>query len=175
MLLKEHDPKSVLCEGLGVPRRSASSRARPGADRRVRDALVELAGEWPTSGDRRRTVLLQRQGHAVNTQPVRRRRHELGIAGEAPRRVPRTTDSDHASPRFANLVEGLEVERPDQVWVADLTSVRLKEEFISLAVIEDCVTSQSVRAEGSLRWPFRAHFLGNSRDENSRHRGECPD
>jgi putative transposase len=135
MLLKEHDPKSVLCEGLGVPRRSASSRARPGADRRVRDALVELAGEWPTSGDRRRTVLLQRQGHAVNTQPVRRRRHELGIAGEAPRRVPRTTDSDHASPRFAKLVEGLEVERPDQVWVADLTSVRLQEEFLSLAVI----------------------------------------
>jgi transposase InsO family protein len=140
LLLNEHYPKSVLCEVLGVPRSSAYYRARPGEDRRVRDALVELAGEWPTYGYRRLTVMLKRRGHAVNTKRVRRLMHELGIAGEAPRRVPRTTDSDHAYPRFANLVEGLEVERPDQVWVADITYVRLKEEFIYLAVIMDVFT-----------------------------------
>ena len=138
--LNEHYPKNMLCEVLGVPRSSAYYRARPGEDRRVRDALVELAGEWPTYGYRRLTVMLKRQGHAVNTKRVRRLMHELGIAGEAPRRVPRTTDSDHAYPRFANLVEGLEVERPDQVWVADITYVRLKEEFIYLAVIMDVFT-----------------------------------
>src|SRR4051812_17939992 len=66
--------------------------------------------------------------------------HELGIAGEAPRRVPRTTDSAHAYPRFADLVEGLEVERPDQVWVADITYVRLKEEFIYISVVMDMFT-----------------------------------
>jgi putative transposase len=140
LLLNEHYPKSVLCEVLGVPRSSAYYRARPGEDRRVRDALVELAGEWPTYGYRRLTVMLKRRGHAVNTKRVRRLMHELGIAGEAPRRVPRTTDSDHAYPRFADLVEGLEVERPDQVWVADITYVRLKEEFIYLAVIMDVFT-----------------------------------
>ncbi len=140
LLLNEHYPKGVLGEVLGVPRSRAYYRARPGEDRRVRDALVELAGGWPTSGYRRLTVMLKRQGHAVNTKRVRRLMHELGIAGEAPRRVPRTTDSDHAYPRFANLVEGLEVERPDQVWVADITYVRLREEFIYLAVIMDVFT-----------------------------------
>jgi putative transposase len=106
----------------------------------VRDAPVELAGERPTSGDRRLRVLLQRPGHAVKARRVRRRRPERGSAGAAPRRVPRTTDRDHASPRFADLVEGLEVERPDQVWVADLTSVRLQEGFIDLAVIREVFT-----------------------------------
>jgi putative transposase len=140
LLLNEHYPKDVPCEVLGVPRSGAYYRARPGEDRRVRDALVELAGEWPTYGYRRLTAMLKRQGHAVNTKRVRRLMHELGIAGEAPRRVPRTTDSDHACPRFANLVEGPEVGRPDQVWVADITYVRLKEEFVHLAVIMDVFT-----------------------------------
>jgi putative transposase len=140
LLLNEQYPKNVLCEALGVPRSSAYYRARPGEDRRVRGALIELAGEWPTYGYRRLTAMLKRAGHAVNTKRVRRLMHELGIAGEAPRRVPRTTDSDHGYPRFANLVEGLEVGRPDEVWVADITYVRLKEEFIYLAVIMDVFT-----------------------------------
>ena len=63
--------------------------------------------------------------------------HELGIAGEAPQRKPRTTDSGHAFPRYPNLVEGLEVARPDQVWVADITYIRLRKEFVYLSVIMD--------------------------------------
>jgi putative transposase len=66
--------------------------------------------------------------------------HELGIGGEAPERRPRTTDSSHPYPRFPNLVEGLEVTRPDQVWVADITYVRLREEFVYLAVVMDVFT-----------------------------------
>ena len=66
--------------------------------------------------------------------------HELGIAGEAPERKPRTTDSGHAYPRYPNLVEGLEVTRPDQVWVADITYIRLRKEFVYLAVIMDVFT-----------------------------------
>jgi hypothetical protein len=57
-----------------------------------------------------------------NAERVRRLMHELGLAGEAPRRRPRTTDSAHALPRYPNRVEGLEVTRPDQVWAADITS-----------------------------------------------------
>jgi transposase InsO family protein len=84
--------------------------------------------------------MLQRQGHAVNAKRVRRLMHELGIVGEAPRRQPRTTDSDHAFPRYENLVEGLEVTHPDQVWVADITYIRLRKEFIYLSVIMDVFT-----------------------------------
>jgi hypothetical protein len=46
---------------------------------------------------------------------------ELGLRGKAPARRVRTTDSAHAFPRYPNLVAGLEVSRPDQVWVADIT------------------------------------------------------
>jgi transposase InsO family protein len=45
-----------------------------------------------------------------------------------------TTDSSHDFLRYPNLIEGLEVTRPDQVWVADITHVRLREEFVYPAV-----------------------------------------
>jgi transposase InsO family protein len=67
--------------------------------------------------------MLGRQGHTVSGKRVRRLMRELGIAGEAPPRRPRTTDSDHAFPRYPNLVEGLEVTHPDHVWVADITYI----------------------------------------------------
>jgi putative transposase len=140
LLLNERYPMNVLCEVLGVPRSSAYYRPRPDEDRRMRDALIDVAGRWPTYGYRRLTKQLQREGHTVNAKRIRRLMHELGIAGEAPRRVPRTTDSNHAYPRFANLVEDLKVERPDQVWVADITYIRLKEDFVYLAVIMDIFT-----------------------------------
>jgi putative transposase len=140
LLLSEHYPIKKLCEVLGVPRSSAYYEPRPSEDRRIRDALIDVAGRWPTYGYRRLTKQLQREGHAVNAKRVRRLMHELGIVGEAPRRRPRTTDSDHAYPRFPNLVEGLEVTRPDQVWVADITYIRLRKEFVYLAVLMDVFT-----------------------------------
>jgi transposase InsO family protein len=106
--------------------------ARPDEDRPIKGALRELAGAWPTYGYRRLTVMLQREGFPVNAKRVRRLMHELGICGEAPRRRPRTTDSSHSYPRFPNLVEGLEVSHPEQVWVADIPYIRLRKElFIS--------------------------------------------
>ncbi len=83
------------------------------------------------------TVMLRRQGRPVNTKRVRRLMHEMGICGEAPARRPRTTDSDHPFPRYPNLVEDLKVSHPDQVWVADITYVRLRKEFVYLAVLMD--------------------------------------
>src|SRR5262249_55269913 len=50
------------------------------------------------------------------------------------------TDSEHAYPRFSNLVEGLEVSRPEEVRVADITYIRLRKEFIYLAVLMDVFT-----------------------------------
>src|SRR3954463_2790112 len=84
--------------------------------------------------------MLHRQGHPVNAKRVRRLMHELGIVGEAPQRKPRTTNSDHAFPRYPNLVESLEVTRPEQVWVADITYIRLRKKFVYLAVVMDVFT-----------------------------------
>jgi len=122
--LKEDYSIRLLCETLDVHRCNLYRQPRPDEDRQVKDALSELAGAWPTYGDRRLTAMLHRQGLKVNRKRVRRLMHELGIAGEAPKRQPRTTDSNHAYPRFPNLVEDLKVTRPEQVWVADITYIR---------------------------------------------------
>jgi len=140
LLLHHHFPINRLCEVLGVPRSSYYLQSEPREDRPLRDALIELAGQWPTYGYRRLTVQLRRAGHVVNAKRVRRLMHELGICGKAPARRVRTTDSDHAFPRYPNLVESLEVKRPDQVWVADITYIRLRKEFVYLAVLMDVFT-----------------------------------
>lgn len=138
--LRDHYPISRLCEVLGLPRSSAYYGPKPAEDRTILEALIKVAGEWPTYGYRRLTKQLQREGHVVNSKLVRRLMHELGIVGKAPERKPRTTDSGHAYPRYPNLVEGLEVTRPDQVWVADITYIRLRKEFVYLAVLMDVHT-----------------------------------
>ena len=139
-ILKDDYSMRLLCETLGVHRCNLYHEPRLDEDPPIQDALRELAGAWPTYGYRRLTVMLRREGLAVNAKRVRRLMHELGICGEAPKRRPRTTDSKHAYPRFPNLVEGLEVTRPDQVWVADITYIRLRKEFIYLSIIMDVFT-----------------------------------
>ncbi len=140
LLLCEHYAINRLCEVLGVPRSSAYYEPRPEEDRPLLDALIEVAGQWPTYGYRRLTKQLQREGHTVNAKRVRRLMHTLGIVGKAPEKQPRTTDSGHAYPRYPNLVEDLKVTRPDEVWVADITYIRLRKEFAYLAVLMDVHT-----------------------------------
>jgi transposase InsO family protein len=131
----------VVCLLLDFPRAALYRTARPLADEGgLRAALGRLAGEWPTYGYRRLTAMLRRQGHAVNSKRVRRLLAALGIQGQRPVRRKRTTDSNHAFPRFPNRVEGLTVLRPDHVWVGDITYIRLRREFVYLAVLMDVFT-----------------------------------
>jgi transposase InsO family protein len=141
MALTPTYPVRLICRATGWPRSSLYLGAGPPAGgEQLRQALARLAGEWPTYGYRRLTAMLRREGWRVNGKRVRRVMAELGIQGKAPPRRVRTTDSNHAFPRYPNLVEGLEVVRPDQVWVADITYVRLRSEFVYLAVIMDVFT-----------------------------------
>jgi putative transposase len=84
--------------------------------------------------------MLRREGRAVNAKRVRRVMRELGLAAEPPRRRVRTTDSAHPFPRYPNLVADLAVARPDQAWVADIAYVRVRAEFVYLAVLMDVFT-----------------------------------
>ena len=142
MSLCQEYPARLVCRLLDFPRCSLYRRAAAPAekDADLRAALQRLAGRWPTYGYRRLTAMLRREGAAVNGKRVRRVMEEMGIMGRPPARRPRTTNSDHSYPRYPNLVEGLEVVRPDQVWVADITYVRLKADFVYLAVIMDIHT-----------------------------------
>jgi transposase InsO family protein len=139
-VLKDDYSVRLLCETLDVHRCNLDPKPRPDEDRQVKAALMEQAGAWPTYGYRRLTVMLCRQGLKVNAKRVRRLMHELGIVGKAPERKPRTTDSGHAYPRFPNLVEGLKATRPEQVWVADITYIKLRKEFVYLSVLMDVFT-----------------------------------
>jgi transposase InsO family protein len=140
MKLAREYPVSLVCRTLGCPRSSYYYQAKGRDDQVLKEALKQVAGTWPTYGYRRLTAQLQREGWPVNGKWVRRVMGELGLQGKVYRRKRRTTNSDHPFPRYPNLVQELEVVRPDQVWVADITYVRLQREFVYLAVIMDLFT-----------------------------------
>lgn len=142
MKLAKTYPIRLVCRLLGVPRSSFyhAARARPDDEAMLKSALVDVAGEWPTYGYRRLTIMMRRLGWRVNGKRVRRWMEELNIHGAPPTRSKRTTNSDHCYPRYPNLVKDLEITRPDQVWVADITYIRLRQEFVYLAILMDVFT-----------------------------------
>jgi putative transposase len=144
--LRGQYPLSRVSAVLQVPRSTLYWAAQePSAEEQaVRDQLVRLAADWPRYGYRRLTAQLRREGVVVNSKRVRRLMHEAGISSSPPKRRIRTTNSDHPYPRFPNLVLGLLVSRPDQIWVADITYVRLLDSFVYLAVLMDAWT-RSIR------------------------------
>ena len=126
MKLADHYPLRLVCRLLGVPRRSVYYTARPAFDEAMlKTALLDLAAEWPTYGYRRLTEMMRRLGWRVNAKRVRRWMDELGLTGAPPARTTRTTNSQHSFPRYPNLVKDLKILRPEHVWVADITYIRL--------------------------------------------------
>jgi len=142
MKLARTYPIRVVCRLLSVPRSSLyyAARAVPDDEAMLKSALIDVAGDWPTYGYRRLTAMLRRLGWPVNSKRVRRWMEELNIHGAPPTRTRRTTNSDHCYPRYPNLVKDLEIMRPDQVWVADITYIRLRNEFVYLAILMDVFT-----------------------------------
>jgi transposase InsO family protein len=162
----------TACALLDFPRASLYRTLTPLDDGgALRTALVRLAGEWPTYGYRRLTAMLRREGHAVNSKRVRRIMARLGIHGRRPMRRKRTTDSNHAFPRFPNLVEVLQVQQPDHVWVGDITYIRLRRDFVYLAVLMDVYTRAirgwhlGARLDGSLTMAALERALARHRPE----------
>jgi putative transposase len=135
-------PIRLVCRLLGVPRSSVYYAAQTVPDdvAMLKSALIDVAGEWPTYGYRRLTAMMRRLGWNVNSKRVRRWMEELNIHGAPPTRTKRTTNSNHSYPRYPNLVQDLVITRPDQVWVADITYIRLRREFVYLAILMDVFT-----------------------------------
>lgn len=135
-------PVRWLCRLFGCPRAALYRPAEEAGEEeeRLRSAVRRLAGLWPTYGYRRITAMLRRERWAVNGKRVRRVMRELGLAAEPPPRRVRTTDGNHPFPRHPNLVTDLAVTHPNHVWVADITYVRVRTEFVYLAVVLDVFT-----------------------------------
>lgn len=140
--LADHFPVRWLCRLFGCPRAALYRSAEEAGEKEeeLRAAVLRLAGQWPTYGYRRITALLRRERWSANGKRVRRVMRELGLAAEPPPRRVRTTNSNHPFPRHPNLVADLIVTHPDHVWVADITYVRVRAEFVYLAVLLDVFT-----------------------------------
>lgn len=133
-------PVRTICSALELPRSSYYYPIRQRQEAQVQAGLLEEAEAWPTYGYRRLTQQLQRRGLRVNGKRVRRLMRELGLKVKRTARKPTTTNSHHGFRRFPNLIRGLVISHPDQVWVADLTYVRLRQGWVYLAVILDMYT-----------------------------------
>ena len=139
-MLSQDYPVTMACEVLDLARSTYYYEPQERDETEIKAAIEAVAAEWPTYGYRRVTAQLQRQGWEVNHKRVRRLMGEMNLQIRTKSKKRRTTDSEHGFPRYPNLVQDLEVVRPDQVWVSDITYIRLYDEFVYLAVIMDVFT-----------------------------------
>jgi putative transposase len=131
---------TLACDLLDCPRSSYYYQGEQRDEEKLKAAIKAVIAEWPTYGYRRVTAQLRRQEWLVNHKRVQRLMQEMDLQAKTKRRKRRTTNSEHDFPRYPNLVQDLEVVRPDQVWVSDVTYVRLRHIFVYLAVIMDVFT-----------------------------------
>jgi transposase InsO family protein len=140
MTMQPDYPVKTICDVLELPRSSFYHTRAVAEDGDLRAALLDLAGQYPTYGYRRLTALLKRAGWTVNHKRIQRIMTEMGLQRPVKGRKKRTTHSQHDFPRYPNRVAELEPSHPDEVWVADITYVRLARDFVYLAVIMDVFT-----------------------------------
>ena len=101
----------VICRVWETPRSSYYYQSQAREEHELRTALQRLAGAWPKYGSRRLTAQLRREGYQVNRKHIQRLMQELGVHGQRSAKKHRTTNSEHPFPRYANLVEQLEIVR----------------------------------------------------------------
>ena len=128
-----------LCKTPSIGRSSycRGRRGRPDPDLALRDRIHKLSLSWPSYGYRPMTRALQRMGYLVNHKRVLRLMREDNLLALRRKGFVSTTDSNHDRAVYANLVPGLSVRGVNQLWVSDLTHIRLAREWIYLAVILD--------------------------------------
>jgi putative transposase len=97
--------------------------------------IDELFTAWPFLGSRRITALLRDEGRAVNRKRVQRLMRRMGIAALGPK--PRTSQPALGHKIFPYLLRDLQIERPNQVWAADITYIPVGRGFLYLVAIMD--------------------------------------
>jgi len=141
------------CELLGLPRieyyrwndnTNSPSKNQQG-DILILEEIRKIIKEFVGYGYRRVTKELQNRGHDVNHKRIQRLMHDNGLLCKKKRAfIPQTTDSNHDNPVHPNLIKGIEITYPDQVWVADITYIQLDRGFAYLASILDVFTRKCI-------------------------------
>jgi putative transposase len=142
--MKADYPVRQLCATLACPTSTAYYVPHSQDESHLVAAIEKVLLRFPFYGYRKVHNELLRQGLPVGEHMVRRLLQEMGVTRSVGKVRVQTTDSNHPHPRYPNRIKGLKLKQPNQVWVADITYIRLGRRFIYLAVILDAYT-RSVR------------------------------
>jgi putative transposase len=110
----------------------------------LRDAIQRIAVEWPSYGRPRITAELRRRGWRVNPKRVYRLMREDNLLCVRRRKFVATTDSNHRRKVYPNLARSMILTATDQLWRADITYIRLRDEFVFRAVILDAYSRRVI-------------------------------
>ena len=116
----------------------------PDPDMDLRDAVQRIALEWPSYGRPRITAELRRRGWTVNPKKVYRLMREDNLLCFRKRKFVVTTDSSHQRKIYPNLAKRMLLTGMDQLWIADITYIRLRDEFVYVAVILDAYSRRVI-------------------------------
>lgn len=127
---------------MGISRSTYYYRLKDNLEKKKRDAdiadLIEkICYEHPYYGYRRVTAALRRKKMFVNHKKVLKMMKKMGIQCRKARRFVSTTNSKHSLKVYPNLAKDLVIERPDKLWCADITYIRILTGFVYLAAIID--------------------------------------
>ena len=139
VLQQEYSVREI-CETLGFNRSSFYYHPQEDpSEALLRSEIETLAGRYPRYGYRRITQLLLRREYTVGTRRVARLMKKSNLLVSV-KRVCQTTKSLQGEKPWRNRLENLDVSRQDQVWVSDITYVRLKGCFIYVCLLMDVFT-----------------------------------
>lgn len=140
------------CELLGLSR--SSLYYRPRRDSSYNEQLMRMIDEQytqtPFYGVARMTEWLRRQGHQINPKRIRRLMRQMGLEAIYPRRRRSLSQSDDQHRIYPYLLKDVEIIRPNQVWAADITYIRMYRGWLYLMAILDWFSRYVVAWELSI-------------------------
>jgi len=131
---------NLLCQVLDMERSTYYYQPTEKDDLNLLILIEDVIRRFPTYGYRRIAEQLQREGSHNNEKRVYRVMQENDLVMRSKKRAPTTTQSAHRYGRYPNLLRGLTVDHPDQVWCADITYIHLGTQYVYLAVLLDVFT-----------------------------------
>ena len=136
---RDHSAVSIRrqCTLLSLARSGVYRMPRPANDEDVAlmRAIDELFTAFPFLGSRRMAILLREEGWSVNRKRVQRLMRKMGIEALGPK--PRTTKPEPGHKIFPYLLRNMTIDRPNQVWAADITYIPIGRGFLYLVAIMD--------------------------------------
>ena len=124
------------------PKGESSENKKAEAD--IRDRIEAICLEFPRYGYRRVTHQLKHEECEVNHKRVLRLMRESDLLCRVKRRWVKTTNSRHRFPRYPNLIKGMDISRLNQVWLSDITYIRIRTGFVYLAAILDAYSRRVI-------------------------------